>query len=204
MQVGFFACSVLHSRPPLITLKKKGIYIVTDLILSLFPIRLVYTLHRSTSEKTLICVMSLGLVATAIACAKLSTFSNFGKGDIMQATMNPSMWAKLEEQVGIIASSAPCLKGPVELCLRKLGILKEHQLTRPSVVMTGTTGMPTWKDRNQQIHTDDDSNVEGGKGNVRIDSAAVNKDSNMARSSSRNQRLPLSQRAEDSQQRVET
>jgi hypothetical protein len=44
-----------------------------------------------------------------------------GEGDVMQATIMPSLWAKLEEQVGLIATSLPCLKGPVELPLEKDG-----------------------------------------------------------------------------------
>lgn len=134
------------------------------------PIRLIRTLHRSRSEKILIGVlMSLGLLATAIACAKMSTFTNFGKGDLMQATIMPSLWAKLEEQVGIIASSLPCLKGPAERLLRKSGLIKEHQLTRPSFVANSPVSIPTWKDQEERTSHD----AQSGKGDVRVDSAAV-------------------------------
>lgn len=106
-----------------------------DLTLSLMPIRLVRTLQRSTTEKILICVlMSLGLLATAVACVKMTTFNDFGKGDVMQATIKPSMLARLEEIVGIIACSVACLKSPIERALKKLGIVKEHHLTTPSFV----------------------------------------------------------------------
>jgi hypothetical protein len=51
-----------------------------DVILSLMPIRLVRALRRSTSEKILIAVlMALGLCATAISCAKMTTFSKLEK-----------------------------------------------------------------------------------------------------------------------------
>jgi hypothetical protein len=148
-----------------------AVYIVMDFTLSLMPIRLIRTLHRSTSEKLLICfLMSLGLLATAIACAKMTIFTNFGKGDMMQATIMPSLWAKLEEQVGIIASSLPCLKNPAENLLRKIGILKEHQLTRPSFIDDANLSMPTVvKDPDERSSGD----AESGKGNVRVDSAAV-------------------------------
>lgn len=139
-----------------------------DLTLSLMPIRLIRTLNRPTHEKILICVlMSLGLVATAVACAKMTTFRAFGKGDVMQDTIMPSLWAKLEEQVGIIVSSLPCLKNPVENFLVRLGILKEHQLTRPSFV--GDVSLPTVKDQ------DDGSSRDGSsrKDKIRIDSVAV-------------------------------
>jgi hypothetical protein len=78
--------------------------------------------------------MALGLLATTVACVKMTTFNDYGKGDPMQATIKPSMYAKLEELVGIIASCLPCLKAPAEHCLRKLGLLKEHELLRPGFV----------------------------------------------------------------------
>jgi hypothetical protein len=146
-----------------------GIYIVTDLALSLMPIRLIRTLNRSTSEKILICVlMAMGLLATAIACAKMTTFSTFGKGDLMQATIMPSMWAKLEEQVGIIATSLPCLKNPVEQLLKSMGVLKEHQLARPSFVADlSMPGMPKGPDE-QSSGADSIT-----KKDIRVDSVAV-------------------------------
>ncbi|KAF2820351.1 hypothetical protein CC86DRAFT_119975 [Ophiobolus disseminans] len=144
-----------------------AIYIVMDLALSLMPIRLIRTLNRSTSEKILICVlMALGLFATAVACAKMTTFKAFGKGDPMQGTIMPSMWAKLEEQTGIIASSAPSLKGPVEQLLKKMGILKEHQLSRPSFV--ADMSLP-----GMDIHTNTSDANSSVKKDLRIDSVAV-------------------------------
>lgn len=133
------------------------------------PIRLIRTLHRSKSEKILICVlMALGLLATAIACAKMTTFTTFGQGDPMQGTIMPSMWAKVEEQVGIIASSAPCLKSPVETLLKKLGILKPHQLTRPSFV--SDLSMPGMPQEQPERASDAESDP---KKEIRVDSLAV-------------------------------
>ncbi|KZM28170.1 uncharacterized protein EKO05_0003596 [Ascochyta rabiei] len=112
-----------------------AIYIVMDLALSLMPIRLIRSLHRSRTEKILVGVlMSLGLLATAVACVKMSTFNDFGKGDVMQLTIKPSMLARLEEIVGIIACSLPCLKSTVETVLKNLGIMRERGLTTPSFV----------------------------------------------------------------------
>lgn len=108
-----------------------------DLAFSLLPIKLIRGLSRSTSEKILIgFLMSLGLLATAILGVKMSTFLSFGAGDALQATMVPSVYAILENIVGIIACSLPALKAPAESILKRLGVLKEHQLTRPSVVNT--------------------------------------------------------------------
>ena len=149
-----------------------AIYVVMDLILSLMPIRLIRTLHRSTSEKILICcLMSLGLFATAVACAKMTTFTTFGQGDPMQATIMPSMWAKLEEEVGIIATSLPCLKNPVENLLKRWGLLKEHQLTRPSFVDSNrANSLPMMREQDERSSGDASSNA---KGEYRVDSVAV-------------------------------
>ncbi|KAL6708863.1 hypothetical protein ACN47E_002270 [Coniothyrium glycines] len=147
-----------------------GVYIVMDLILSLMPIRLIRTLSRSRTEKILICIlMSLGLLATSMACAKMTTFTSFGKGDLMQDTIKPSLWAKLEEQVGIIASSLPCLKSPVESLLKRCGVLREHQLTQPSFVGTGPGQLDTWKEQ----YEGRSETRERGKENSRVDSVAV-------------------------------
>ena len=142
-----------------------------DLILSLMPIRLIRTLTRSTSEKILIgALMALGLLATVIAGLKMTTFKEFGKGDPMQQTVRPSLYAKMEEQVGIIALSLPCLKAPVERLLKRLGILKEHHLTRPSFVNTMSL-------HDARKEPDQRSSSEGslhrGKSDVRIDSLGV-------------------------------
>jgi hypothetical protein len=112
--------------------------------------------------------MALGLLATAVACAKMTTFTTFGQGDPMQGTIMPSMWAKVEEQVGIIASSAPCLKSPMETMLKKLGILKEHQLARPSFV--ADLSMPGMPHEQPERTSDADSNP---KKEIRVDSLAV-------------------------------
>jgi hypothetical protein len=146
-----------------------------DLTLSLMPIRLIRTLNRSQSEKMLIGVlMALGLLATAINCAKMTTFTSFGQGDVMQATIVPSMWAKLEEEIGIIATSLPWLKSPAENWLKKMGVLKEHQLTKPSFV--ADMSLPTVKDNVEDMNNDDDDDDADSakvKGNVRVDSLAT-------------------------------
>ncbi|KAH9863839.1 hypothetical protein J1614_009771 [Plenodomus biglobosus] len=146
-----------------------GFYIVMDLVLSLMPIRLIRTLNRSTSEKVLIGIlMALGLSATAIACAKITTFTNFGEGDMMQGTIVPSVYAKVEEQVGIIASSLPCLKSPAEHLLKKLGLLKEHELAKPSFV--GDFSLPGVGEDSARSSGDGKLNT---KAKARVDSVAV-------------------------------
>lgn len=142
-----------------------------DLILALMPIRLIRTLTRPTSEKILISfLMALGFLATAITCAKMTTFNDFGKGDPMQATIKPSMFAKIEEQIGIIAACLPCLKSPAEQLLKRFGILKEHQLTKPSFVNTVPMGDLT---KEEDLRSSGDGSAPSRKGEFRVDSVSV-------------------------------
>lgn len=142
-----------------------------DLILSLMPIKLIRTLNRPRNEKILISfLMALGLLATGVACAKMTTFNSFGSGDPMQATIAPSMYAKLEEIVGIIASCLPCLKAPVQNVLKKMGVLRTRQMSRPSFVNTAVS-LPGLQREGQRSSSD--GSFPSLKTDVRIDSVSV-------------------------------
>ncbi|KAF2006698.1 hypothetical protein P154DRAFT_222962 [Amniculicola lignicola CBS 123094] len=149
-----------------------AIYVTMDLILALFPTKFIRSLTRSPSEKILIsCLMALGLLATIICGLKMTTFGSFGKGDPMQGTIRPSMYAKIEEQIGIIASCLPALKGPVESLLKKYGILNEHMLTRPSFV--DTVPMGSLPKEHDQRSSGEISAPHLDKDDIRIDSVSV-------------------------------
>lgn len=80
---------------------------------------------RSNSEKILISVlMAFDHLAIATACAKTTTAKSFGNDDPRQGTTNPSLWAKLEEQICIIAVSASALKNHAERLLEMTGVPK--------------------------------------------------------------------------------
>lgn len=110
-----------------------------DFTLALMPIQLIRTLNRPLREKILIsCLMAMGLLATAIAIIKMTTFKGAFLGDPLSSTVIGSLWAKLEEQVGIIAACIPCLKGPAEKFLHRIGILANrlgHSVELPSFVV---------------------------------------------------------------------
>lgn len=114
-----------------------GVFILMDFTLATMPLKLIRTLNRPLREKILISgLMAMGLIATIIAGIKTKTFKNVYLGDPLSATVDSSMWAKLEELVGIIAACMPCLKAPAEKALRRLGVLSDHEdsLTMPSFV----------------------------------------------------------------------
>lgn len=111
-----------------------------DLCLALMPIILIRTLSRPLREKILIgCLMATGLLATAFACYKTTTFHTKGEGDELISSVDATFYAKLEQVLGIIAACMPCLKTPAEEFLRKLGIMGEQHwpgMTRPSFVLS--------------------------------------------------------------------
>jgi hypothetical protein len=108
--------------------------------MALAPIILIRTLNRSRSEKLLVAgLMAMGLLTTAAAGAKMSSFPNAFKGDILQGMLIPSLLAKLEEQVGIICACLPTLKCPAERLLIRIGVLSSdfrRSLSRPSFIMS--------------------------------------------------------------------
>jgi len=108
-----------------------------DFTLATMPLKLIRTLNRPLRERILIaCLMAMGLVATIIAGIKTKTFKDVYLGDPLSTTVDGSMWAKLEELVGIIAACMPCLKAPAEKLLRRAGILSDQQdsMSMPSFV----------------------------------------------------------------------
>ncbi|PGH15611.1 hypothetical protein AJ80_05475 [Polytolypa hystricis UAMH7299] len=115
-----------------------AVFVTMDLIFATMPLKLILRLNRPIGERILIgCLMATGLLATAMAAWKMTTFTTNGTGDPMSATVWPSMLAKLEEVVGIIAACMPCLKGPAERALHHLGFLSAPSLesmTKPSFV----------------------------------------------------------------------
>lgn len=135
------------------------------------PMKLIRDLSRSTAEKVLIgFLMSLGLLATAMLCAKMSTFLTFGAGDALQATILPSTYAILENIIMVIACSLPCLKAPAERVLKKLGILKDHHLTHPSFV--NSVQLATVEDDEDDQRSETGGSYQSGKHITRIDSVA--------------------------------
>jgi hypothetical protein len=59
----------------------------------------------------MICILGLGIFATAAAIVKLSYVSNYGKtGDWLWDSRNLTIWTVVECNCGIIAGNLPCLK----------------------------------------------------------------------------------------------
>ncbi|KAI8937113.1 hypothetical protein NX059_006327 [Plenodomus lindquistii] len=87
--------------------------ISTDLLLSMFiPIPMLYHVQMNRRQKaSLICILGLGIFATAAGVVRLTYLPNYGRsGDWMWDSRNLTIWAVAECNVGIVAGNLPCLK----------------------------------------------------------------------------------------------
>ncbi|KAH7379961.1 hypothetical protein BKA64DRAFT_765615 [Cadophora sp. MPI-SDFR-AT-0126] len=86
--------------------------IITDFILALFPIPMLWHVQINTRVKiSIIGIMSLGLFASAASIIKATTLSHYGKtGDFLWDSTDLTIWITTEVNVGIIAACLPCLK----------------------------------------------------------------------------------------------
>ncbi|RDL40224.1 uncharacterized protein BP5553_00203 [Venustampulla echinocandica] len=114
------------------------ILILMDLTFAIMPIKLIWTLNRPFRERLLIGVlMAMGILTTAIRCARMTTYKSMHTGDILTNSVRISLWAQLEGLVGIITACLPCLKGPAERALRRAGVLSSgFHLSKPSFVIS--------------------------------------------------------------------
>lgn len=102
-----------------------GICTLSDLVCTALPIFVVWHLSRSVVEKTLvIALIATTLLATSCAIPKiyyLATYE-FGKDDSLWRIVPEVFWCRTEEAMIIIAACMPLLKGPIERCLRRVGL----------------------------------------------------------------------------------
>ncbi|KAG9202472.1 hypothetical protein G6514_004208 [Epicoccum nigrum] len=87
--------------------------IATDVLFStVIPIPLLWNLHMNKRQKSsLMCILGLGLFATAAAIVKASYISTYGRtGDWLWDSRNLTIWTVIESNIGIIAGNLPCLK----------------------------------------------------------------------------------------------
>ncbi|OCL03094.1 hypothetical protein AOQ84DRAFT_348256, partial [Glonium stellatum] len=115
-----------------------GFFTLIDFTLAIMPLKFIWNLHRPARERILIStLMATGLLATAMAGVKMTTFNAVYLGDPLSATVWPSMLAQMEELVGIIGVCMPCLKSPAERVLRRMGVLSDRftqSISLPSFV----------------------------------------------------------------------
>jgi len=111
--------------------------IVTDFMFSVLPVTFIRQLNRPLRDKIILCfVMGLGLVASAAGIIKTVQAKNYSRmNDSLWATTDFAIWSFMEQQLGIIAASLPCLKAAFERVLTRLGLVPSRHTTTPSFVM---------------------------------------------------------------------
>ncbi|KAF2124902.1 hypothetical protein P153DRAFT_425966 [Dothidotthia symphoricarpi CBS 119687] len=96
-----------------LSLLNVSLNIFTDVLFSAaIPIPLLWSLQMNTRQKmSLICILGLGMFATAAALVKTSYLPSYGEnGDWLWDSRNLTIWVVVETNVGIIAGNLPCLK----------------------------------------------------------------------------------------------
>ncbi|KAJ4309930.1 hypothetical protein N0V94_008699 [Neodidymelliopsis sp. IMI 364377] len=87
--------------------------ILTDVLFSIvIPIPLLWSVQMNKRQKSsLMCILGLGIFATAAALVKTSFLPSYGKtGDWLWDSRNLTIWTVVESNIGIIAGNLPCLK----------------------------------------------------------------------------------------------
>ncbi|OJJ47301.1 hypothetical protein ASPZODRAFT_65422 [Penicilliopsis zonata CBS 506.65] len=86
--------------------------ILTDFIFATLPALMLRHLQVNRRTKaSLTCILSLGVLACAAACVKLSILPHYGQtGDFLWDYTDLTIWVVAESNIGIIAGSLPTLK----------------------------------------------------------------------------------------------
>ncbi|KAF4950441.1 hypothetical protein FSARC_13199 [Fusarium sarcochroum] len=111
-----------------------GASMVSDLVLTILPMFVIWQLRRSAVERCLVSVlMALSLFATIITALKVVYMKTFDidSPDTFRASMPLFFWCRMEECIILIAASAPLLKAPIESALSRLGFPTFHHPVRP-------------------------------------------------------------------------
>lgn len=102
-----------------------AVNILTDLVLSVVPMFLLWNLRRPLRERILICSLTgIGLFVTVASVMKvvlIEEWSRSGLGD-WALSLSIATWTVTEQFVSILAACSPSLKKPIEALFRRWGI----------------------------------------------------------------------------------
>ncbi|OCL04461.1 hypothetical protein AOQ84DRAFT_247344, partial [Glonium stellatum] len=99
-----------------------AVTVTTDVIFSLIPLTFITTLRRPTREKVaIILLMALGLTASAASIARIIQLRGFYTStDLFYKNTTLSLFAMMEQQLGLIAATIPTLKSLFERLIAKI------------------------------------------------------------------------------------
>jgi hypothetical protein len=108
------------------TIVVSTINIITDFVFAGLPIGFLRKVQRPIRERLVVGIlMGLGVFAGVASIIKITAASQFGRtGDTINESVMIGMWSVIEEQIGLIAISVPCLRSPVQRVLHTFGDLR--------------------------------------------------------------------------------
>ncbi|OCL11121.1 hypothetical protein AOQ84DRAFT_336399 [Glonium stellatum] len=108
----------------IVSIISSSIHIITDVILSLFPVTFLYMLRRPTLEKVCISIlMGMGLTASAASIIKVILVTKWVHAtDSLSLGYSISTWTCVEMFLGITAACLPSLKSTLQRSLAYFGI----------------------------------------------------------------------------------
>jgi hypothetical protein len=102
------------------------INIITDFVFATLPIGFLRKVQRPIRERLVVGIlMGLGVFAGVASIIKITAATQFGRtGDMINESVGIGMWSVIEEQIGLIAISVPCLRSPVQRVIHTFGGLR--------------------------------------------------------------------------------
>jgi hypothetical protein len=119
-----------------------ALFIGSDILFALLPLMFIYKIQRPFREKIVLAIlMSLGLVASAAAIAKVVILSRLPtSGDPTWVGADAFIWTNLEESIGMMAACITMLKSLFERALKRCGLVKTADGYGTHSKRTGTGG----------------------------------------------------------------
>jgi hypothetical protein len=115
-----------------------GVNILTDVLLSLAPMFILWNLRRPRRERILVCALTgIGLLASASSLAKALAVQGWGKQDeyeVWSLAVSIATWWVLEMTLGVMAACSPALKRPLQRALGSVGFAVRSYTSRLSFI----------------------------------------------------------------------
>lgn len=107
------------------------VHVLTDIMFSLLPIKILRKIRRPLPERIIIGVlMGLGLIASCASIAKMVAtirMSQSGTGESLPIGIKIGLWSILEEQLGLIAACSPPLKPLFHAILLRTRVIRSSE-----------------------------------------------------------------------------
>ena len=123
-----------------------AVNILTDVLLSLAPMVVLWNLRRPLRERILVCCLTgIGLLASIACIVKAVIIQRWGDldVDIWALGISIATWTILEQFLAVIAACSPSLKQPLQRILGRFGIFLTHYSSQVSFVRVRRSAVGT-------------------------------------------------------------